>query len=84
MLRSRRFELHAPQVNLDDNDQHARDDRWLLVWQLMAKAAAESGGAMVQVVDEAQGLSAMQKAEEGIAKLLGLRVVRTAVAAAAR
>ena len=79
------FSPNEDNVNYEafEDDRKARDDRWLLVWQTVARQAKESGGVMVQVVDEALGLSAMQQAEEGIAQLLELRCVRVPVVAVA-
>ena len=75
------FNPNTDNVNLseDANDQKARDDRWLLVWQAMARQAKTSGGKMIQIVEKSKGLSQMQQAEENYAKLLGLEVHRVEV-----
>ena len=72
------FNPNEDNVNFQpgDDDQADRDNRWLNVWTHMADAAAKSGGKAVQVYDEAQGLSQMQRAEATIAGYLGLRVER--------
>ena len=77
------FNPNTDNINYQEvtRDEQRRDERSLLFWQTVARQAKESGGVMVQVVDEALGLSAMQQAEERIAKLLELRCVRVPVVA---
>lgn len=78
------FNPNEDNINIDpsskESDQHSRDQRWLLVWQMMATQAAESGGCMIQVLDEAEGMSDMQKAEELIANHATLKIIRVTVA----
>ena len=65
------FNPNEDNVNYEDNAQAARDDRWLLVWQHMARQAKASGGKVLQLVDPVEGLSRMQRAEEDFADDLG-------------
>ena len=51
-----------------------QDGRWLLLLMWCAKAASFSKGKMVQLLIPGLGLSAMQKAEEQIARTCGLRI----------
>ncbi len=53
---------------IEGEDQQDRDGRWLLVFTWVAKAAAASGGSLLQLVIPGLGLSPMQRAEEMIAQ----------------
>lgn len=57
-------------------DQADRDARWLMVFMWACKAAALSGGSMVQLIIPGLGLSPMQFAEEQIAQSMELTVER--------
>ena len=70
------FNPNEDNVNFQDNEQAGRDDRWLLVWQHMARQAKASGGKIVQIVDRAADLSKMQQAEADFAEDLELAVIR--------
>ena len=70
------FNPNEDNINYSNNDQHARDDRWLLVWQHMARQAKASEGHVIQIIDLGQGLSQMQVAEAAFASDIGLRIVR--------
>ena len=61
-------------------DQRERDERWLLVWQAFAACAKESGGCIIQIIDEGLGLSPMQRAEQRIASSLNLDVLQVTLA----
>ena len=75
------FNPNEDNINYQENDQAARNDRWLLVWQHMARQAAASGGEIVQLVDQSKGLSDMQTAEAEIAADIGVGVARELIAA---
>ena len=74
------FNPNEDNINYSDNDQASRNDRWLLVWQHMARQARASGGEIVQLVDESEGLSAMQTAEADFAADIGVSVARELIA----
>ena len=70
------FNPNEDNINFQDNDQAARDDRWLLLWQHMTRQAKASGGHVLQLLDKSRGLSTMQSAEADFAADIGVDVVQ--------
>ena len=78
------FNPNEDNVNYQDNYQKVRNDRWLRVWQHMARQAKTSRGKVIQLLDEDLGLSEMQKAEAEFSDDIGLRLEQEPLTAAPR